>query len=300
MSGCSKEHRVADGVWDAFIQRVLGLMNSLARPTAPPRRRGAADVVGRAAALPAAPGRTIALPRRGRAPPWIPSLVAPSMHPSIHEDGALPWMEVSDDGLTSYIRDEVPGVDTHGYDGYAEIAVPRALGSVRLTVNMPTPDDFCHGVYLRRGHQLEMDLDLGGESSNNATVAGDYCVELLASSTRRSRASAAPGQLVARGQTQLPGVEPAEQAAAELHAARRVVRGVLGGGLRRVQPLPPGVPLPPRRAGAASARSSCCSSSPGPSSTLRRSDDPHILPAFERASSQSCQLQLEIDLKSTI
>ena len=101
-------------------------------------------------------------------------------------------MEVSDDGLTSYIRDEVPGVDTHGYDGYAEIAVPRALGSVRLTVNMPTPDDFCHGVYLRRGHQLEMDLDLGGESSNNATVAGDYCVEPSPRRRGARRASAAP------------------------------------------------------------------------------------------------------------
>ena len=52
---------------------------------------------------------------------------------------------------------------------------------------MPSPNDFCHGVYLRRGTQLEMDLDLGGENENNATVAGDYCVELITSARRSAR-----------------------------------------------------------------------------------------------------------------
>ena len=186
VSGCSKEHSaLADGVWDAFIQRVLAAHPWLVPPPAAPARRRRTSGSDARLLFRLREAAKLRFPDED-ARHRIPSLVAPSMHPSIHEDGALPWMEVSDDGLTSYIRDEVPGVDTHGYDGYAEIAVPRALGSVRLTVNIPTPDDFCHGVYLRRGHQLEMDLDLGGESSNNATVAGDYCVELLASSTRRS------------------------------------------------------------------------------------------------------------------
>ena len=40
MSGCSKEHSaLADGVWDAFIQRVLAAHPWLVPPPAAPARR---------------------------------------------------------------------------------------------------------------------------------------------------------------------------------------------------------------------------------------------------------------------